>query len=214
MKKLEVPLLTSIKRTSPMEQVSATLNELVKHPIAIAPWPEFNYTPKVEFSIAHGHDCIFIRYFVEETIVKATYYNPDDPVYKDSCVEFFIAFDDEEEYYNLEFNLIGTCKLNFGMARNNRIVVEEDLVRKIRHYTTIENISDANAGMHWALSLMIPVEVFSEHKIKSLSEKKCSANFYKCGDDLPVPHYLCWNNIVSAKPDFHLQQYFGKILFS
>ena len=213
MKKLEVPLLSALNKTSSMQQINASLKQITKHSIAIAPWPDFDYTPRVEFSIAHGNDCIFINYYVEEAVVKATYYNPNDPVYKDSCVEFFIAFNNEEEYYNLEFNAIGTCKLNFGINRKNRIVVAADLVRKIKHYTTIQNITGANLGIHWELSLMIPVEVFYKHKIKSLSGKNCSANFYKCGDDLPVSHYLCWNNIISAKPDFHLRQYFGKILF-
>jgi hypothetical protein len=46
-----------------------------------------------------------------------------------------------------------------------------------------------------------------------LKGKTCRANFYKCGDDLPEPHFLSWNNIIADKPDFHLPQYFGTLTF-
>jgi hypothetical protein len=214
MKKLKVPLLTFINMTSSMGQVSSSLDQLDKQSIDIAPWRAYNYKPEVSFSIAHGGDCIFLKFYVVEDVVKASYYKPDDPVYKDSCVEFFISFDDDEEYYNLEFNTIGTCKLNFGKNRNQRLRISDELIKTIRFLATIRNNTiNHSQGIKWELALAIPTAVFSKHNIKSLSEKKCSANFYKCGDDLPVPHFLCWNNIQSPEPDFHLQEYFGEILF-
>lgn len=215
MKQLEAPLLGNLNRTSSIREISVSLDNILKHPINIAPWPEFKYVPEVYFSIAHNNDCIFIKYYVTEAVVKAAFYKPNDPVYKDSCVEFFIAFNDEQEYYNLEFNATGTCKFNFGINRNDRIVISENLVHTIRYFTSIYNHQekDGTPGIHWELTLMIPVEVFCQHKFTSLSKQTCSANFYKCGDDLPVPHFLCWNNILSAIPDFHRPECFGKILF-
>lgn len=213
MKQLEVPFLSYLKKASSIENISASLDEMVKHPINIAPWPEYNYMPKVEFSIGNGNDCIFLKYYVTEAVVKAAYYHPNDPVYKDSCVEFFIAFSEEEAYYNLEFNAIGTCKLNFGKIRNDRILISENLIRTIRYLATIQN-KVTIPEVQWELTLMIPIEVFSEHKLPSLSGQTCSANFYKCGDDLPVPHFVCWNNIQSDEPDFHVRECFGKILFT
>ncbi len=210
MKLLEAPLLSSLNKTSLPGQVSASLNCLDKHCIDIAPWPEFTYIPKVEFCIAHNKECIFLKYYIQEAVVKAAYYQPDDPVYKDSCVEFFIAFNREEAYYNLEFNAIGTCKLNFGSNRNNRIVVAENLIRKIKYFSNIQNAAN---GVQWELSLILPLEVFSQHVIKSLSGQTCLANFYKCGDDTPIPHFLCWNNIDTPKPDYHVPRCFGKVLF-
>ncbi len=198
---------------SSIEQVSSSLDQLSKELIDIAAWPEYNYKPQVSFSIGHGGDCIFLKFYVTEDVVKASYYKPDDPVYKDSCVEFFISIDGEEQYYNLEFNTIGTCKLNFGKNRNERQRIPEKLIKMIRFLATIQNNTVSNSkGIKWELVLMIPIEVFSKHKIKSFSGIKCSGNFYKCGDDLPVPHFLCWNNIQSAEPDFHLQKYFGEII--
>ena len=33
---------------------------------------------------------------------------------------------------------------------------------------------------------------------------RAKANFYKCGDKLPVPHFLSWKPINVPAPDFHL----------
>jgi hypothetical protein len=44
--------------------------------------------------------------------------------------------------------------------------------------------------------------------------KKCRANFYKCGDDLPEPHFLAWNMINTEEPDFHRPEFFGTLEFN
>jgi hypothetical protein len=210
MKQLQVPLLDTLHKTSPAEQISIMSNTLSRHEINIAPWPDFNYVPKVEFTIAHNDDCIFLKYYVEEAVIKAAYHKSDDPVYKDSCVEFFIAFDNEEAYYNIEFNAVGTCKLNFGMNRKDRIQISEHLIKLINFFSTIKN---AENEIQWELSLTIPIEVFFQHELTSLSGQSCRANFYKCGDDLPTPHFLCWNNIDTPEPDFHVRSCFGRVQF-
>ena len=214
-KQLEVPLIFLQQRPSGIREVSAFLDGMPKHLLDNAPWPEFSYVPEVSFSIGHDNKCLFIKYYVLEAIVKTTYNKPNDPVYKDSCVEFFIAFNGETAYYNFEFNAIGTCKLNFGTNRHNRKIISEKVIGTIKYLATLQNQQgqDVKQGIQWDLTLMIPVEAFSAHKIYSLSGKNCSVNFYKCGDDLPVPHFLSWNNIESVSPDFHLPEYFGSLIF-
>jgi hypothetical protein len=39
------------------------------------------------------------------------------------------------------------------------------------------------------------------------------ANFYKCGDELPTPHFLSWNPIEWKEPSFHRPEQFGKLIF-
>ena len=215
MKRLDVPHLTQLQRTTPMQEISAALDHMPKHRIDNAPWPEFNYVPEVSFSIAHADSCLLLKYYVLESVVKAAWFRTDDPVYKDSCVEFFISMGEDKAYYNFEFNIIGTCKLNYGVDRNERKVVSEKLISSIRYLSSMQNTpgADGSKAVHWELTLMIPTDAFSEHSELSLAGKKCRANFYKCGDDLPVPHYLCWNNIKSPQPDFHLSEYFGEVIF-
>ena len=61
--------------------------------------------------------------------------------------------------------------------------------------------------------MAIPLSIFIHHSFSSLSGKEGRVNFYKCGDQLPVPHFVAWNNIQSAEPNFHLPEFFGEIYF-
>src|SRR5471030_1769809 len=102
-KSLKIPLLSGVGKGISLHGISALLDKN-KNPIDIAPWPQFAGDLKVSFSMAHSGDHIFIKYDVTENEVLARYKHINDPVYKDSCVEFFIAFDDDKAYYNIEFN--------------------------------------------------------------------------------------------------------------
>jgi hypothetical protein len=214
-KKLEAPFIPGLQKISDMREISETLDSLQRHTIEISPWPEYDYVPKVNFSIAHGNDCIFLKYYVSESVVKAEWYKPNDPVFKDSCVEFFVAFGDDKDYYNCEFNVIGTCKFNYGRERGQRKLISEKSISLINYLAIVQNERDQNTRkiIHWELGLMIPVKAFSENQISSLRGKKCRGNFFKCGDDLPEPHFLAWNNIEAPSPDFHVPECFGEIVF-
>lgn len=208
---IEVPFLDTVSQYSAIENISTELNNLVPHKISYAPWALFPYKPDCEFSIAHNGDCIFLKYFVSEDYILARYMQPNDPVYRDSCVEFFIAFAGDDHYYNLEFNSTGTCLLGYCLDNNNIELAAIDVIKEIKHSTLMYN---SEGKVNWELTLVIPVKVFFRHALQSLNLERSRANFYKCGDDLPVPHYLAWNNIKSAKPNFHLPEFFGEITFS
>lgn len=208
---IEVPLLWSVNRHSDLKEVSAALDTLPKNAIANAPWADFSYKPDCAFTIAHHQDCIFLKFFIIESDVLARFTQPNDLVYKDSCVEFFIAFNGEKEYYNLEFNSIGTCYLGYGLEKEGRETADVALIQMIKSETVLYRES---GQADWELTLIIPNVVFYHHQGINLASIKGKANFYKCGDELPVPHYLSWNNIESAQPNFHLSDFFGEISFS
>ena len=211
-----LPLLGVTKATS-IGEISSLLDEQKKHLIDIEPWPaypEYIDLPKVAFSTAHSGDCIFIKYDVTEHEVLARYKQINDPVYKDSCVEFFIIFDNDKSYYNIEFNRLGTCLGRYGSERENRTSLSIELLKKIRYDRTLNQMKDVdNTAINWTLTVAIPIEVFCYHKFSSIQHKKSRINFFKCGDDLSQPHYLAWNNIIADEPDFHLPQFFGKAEF-
>jgi len=211
MKKLEVPFLNSLDVSSAIETVSVTLDSQEKHSIDQQPWQEFPYRPQVQFLIGHSGNCLFLKYFVSESTVRASYFKPNDPVYKDSCVEFFIALNGEGNYYNFEFNILGTCKLNFGSQRNDRKLISEKAISEIQFSTFIRNLHPGI--ILWEITLAIPISAFEEHNIDTFKGKHCKGNFYKCGDELPQPHYLSWNMVISPTPDFHLPQSFGEMHF-
>ena len=53
-------------------------------------WMQNDYRPEVIVKACYSDEYIYVKFLVYETKVKTTYLNVGDPVYKDSCVEFFI----------------------------------------------------------------------------------------------------------------------------
>jgi len=173
-------------------------------------WLNNGYTPNVSFNVAYTSSAILLKYTVQEKNIKAIYRQINDPVYKDSCVELFIAFNNESRYYNLEFNCLGTPLVEYGSGKQGRVTINKQLIKKIESHNSIKTPN----LIEWELILKIPFTVFEYHTITSLKNQVCSVNFYKCGDELPEPHYLSWNNLVSPNPDFHLPEFFGQVKFT
>lgn len=173
-------------------------------------WPAYPYRPKVDFTIAHTGRHILLKYYVEEQHLCVVNVQVNSPVYEDSCVEFFIAFDNLG-YYNLEFNCIGTTLAGYGSSKSDRLLLDTTLIRQIRYEATLSN--EKEDLYKWKLMLVIPMQIFKYHSINSLNGLRCKANFYKCGDLTALPHFLSWTPIEAPEPDFHLTRFFGTLVF-
>ena len=136
-------------------------------------------------------------------------------VCEDSCVEFFISPDDDGVYYNIEFNAIGTCLLGTGTARENSTQANPEIVSRIRRLSSEGDrpFKEKEGEFDWTLTVAIPYEVFFHHSVRDLKGKTFRANFYKCGDNLKVPHYVTWNPVGTKNPDYHQPEYFGLLKF-
>jgi len=210
MKHLTVQPLCADRDTTAGE-IAVLMDGVPKNNLDVVSWPLYPYRPLVRFAMAFEGPRLFIKYFVEENYVRAVYSKPNEPVYRDSCVEFFVAFGDEEEYYNFEFNCAGACLLGYGSERARRELASAEVIGSIQHLAVIKPARNGNANIGWELTIVIPAEAFHHHTIHTFSGKRLRANFYKCGDDLPERCYLSWNKVVSDEPDFHLSEYFGQI---
>lgn len=211
MQQLTIPFIPTNGKEDSFEEISALLNSFHKQSLVYNLWKKSNFTPKASFTIAHNNHTIFIKYFIEEKHVRAFETEINGSVWEDSCVEFFISFGDDGNYYNLEFNCIGTRLAGFVNAKFNKELLPPETVSKV--YTTAVIKTTTRDNKYWELTIAIPATVFIHHSIDTLSGMECRANFYKCGDLLPSPHYLAWSNIESPEPNFHLPEFFGNIRF-
>lgn len=166
----------------------------------------FPYMPKVRFAIAYTDACILLHYKVSEQTVKAVTLEDQGPVWKDSCVEFFSCPGDDGIYYNIESNCAAAVLVAAGPDRNDREPAPAEVLQGIKRYRF-------QSGNDWELALMIPYSTYFKHDITSLAGRRIGANFYKCGDDLPVPHFVTWNPVNTEKPDYHRPEFFGTLLF-
>ncbi|MCC8423689.1 carbohydrate-binding family 9-like protein [Mucilaginibacter sp. UR6-11] len=194
------------------ESVELLLNNSPQQAIDNLLWSDNGYFPRVVFSMAYTDHSLLLKYFVKEKYAIARHTRVNDLVYKDSCVEFFVSFDNGINYYNLEFNCIGTPYAAYGPDKFNRVELPVDEVKRIKVSTQMNNVGKEGIS-EWEITLDIPFGVFVYHNITSLRDAECKANFYKCGDETPDPHYLSWNNILSTEPNFHAPEYFGTVNF-
>ncbi|GAA4788070.1 carbohydrate-binding family 9-like protein [Olivibacter ginsenosidimutans] len=207
---LIIPYVSDINLNSSGVALRESLRKFESHPIARVNWQVYPYTPAVVFKIAHNLDGIILQYQVNERCFKACYTGINEPVYKDSCVEFFISWD-QENYYNFEFNGIGTVLAGYGQSdKASRIFLPEVLIEAIETDATIHG---KKGDFTWDLFIHIPFNTFVYDQLETIKGKKCTGNFYKCGDDLPVPHFLSWNAIDAPEPNFHLPEFFGELVF-
>ena len=192
--------------------------------IDVAQWPERNngYKPEVRFRIAYSQQMLFIEYYVKEANIKALYSeDKDSKPFKDSCCEFFFSPECNNNYYNMELNCIGKGTFAFrrGGRKGPKIAYGEEIMKRIFRYSTLgeapieTSVKENGELFEWKLTVAIPLDCFTETPMEALQGKTMRANFYKCGDDMPKPHFLTWNRIELDKPDFHTPDFFGALTF-
>ena len=186
------------------------------HQIGCVDWQnEYPYAPAVAFRMAHSSGNLLLNYRVSEAFVRAIAAEDNGKVWEDSCCEFFSSPADDGYYYNMECNCAGTLLVACGQGRENREHAPRQVLEKVSRWSSLERapFDTKAAPERWDLALVIPLSAYFKHRIESLSGRTVRANFYKCGDKLPQPHFLSWNRISIDKPDFHRPDFFGELFF-
>lgn len=173
-----------------------------------APWADFPYRPEVRLNVAASDRYLYVDYTVRGLGLKAEFGATNEPVWQDSCVEFFIADPAGKGYRNFEINCIGTLLSAYqeGKGVNVRSISEEDASKVIRHTTLPRETFAEKEGEHeWRVTAAIPWSLMGYECIP----EELRVNFYKCADGSRWPHYLCWAPIDTPEPDFHRPEFFG-----
>jgi len=167
-------------------------------------WKNFHHKPDLKVYTGYCDRSLWLHYCVENDFVRAVCRNDQEPVWQDSCVEFFIGHNDF--YRNFEFNSLGVCLSAFGAVRNERKPLEKEDMSQILRFPSlnIENLPCDNVSSDWSLTVAIPLSL-----IGVKPGDQFVANFYKCGDYTKVPHYISWSAIDTPTPDFHQPAYFA-----
>ncbi len=190
--------------------------EFELHEIGCVNWPEmFPKKPQAHFKIAHSGNEIYIKYYVHEDEVRATFDADNGRPWQDSCVEFFVIPGDDGTYYNLEMSCIGYGLLHSRKPGTRGGGTDPAMVAKVRRLPSMrrEAFGIREGDFCWTLTVAIPVEAFSGSEVPPLCGRTLRANFYKCGDMLLTPHFLSWSPINTPKPSFHEPQFFGELFF-
>ncbi|MFH0735628.1 MAG: carbohydrate-binding family 9-like protein [bacterium] len=176
--------------------------------------------PATLFKLCYTDKALYLISMVKDKYVLALAENNFEPVFKDSCVEFFFTAKNKTNsgYFNLETNCGGT--LLFGYRENilqKSIKVSNRDIAKISLSTTLPKIikTEIIEDTTWVIEYRLPFEILNEYCKVDVPQKNTVwfANFYKCADNSSKPHWLTWNKIEFPEPNFHLPKFFGKIVF-
>lgn len=136
----------------------------------------------------------------------------DDPVYTDSCLEFFIMpVEGDKRYMNFEVNPNGVYLSEIGEKRENRRLIKDlTSVEPVIAPMTLEEEGDTA----WGCDILIPCELISELYGVDFKISECSikCNFYKCADLSVSPHYGAAFPVTTAALGFHNPDCFGNII--
>jgi hypothetical protein len=214
MKKLVVK---EIKTLTPVTLSGAGLlleAQAALNPVDTLNWKDFGYLPGVNFRIAHTGKEIWLKFYVKEKHIRAAETRINGEVHKDSCVEFFLS-PDGQNYYNFEFNCIGTVHLGWGPGRHDRQFVDPALIKKISIGSSLGGspFDEKTGDFSWELMVRIPIECLAFTSLHGLGGIKAKANFFKCGDETSRPHFVTWNPVKTPEPDYHRPEFFGEIYF-
>ena len=169
-------------------------------------WKDFPHLPDVTVYLGYCDQRLWLHYVVANDFVRAVYRQDQEPVWQDSCLEFFVKKGDI--YRNFEFNCLGVCLSALGQDRNSREQLDNVSMAQILRFSslTIDTLPIESVLTDWSLTVAIPLSLIGLN-----SENQFMANFYKCGDKTKVPHYLSWSAIETSTPNFHQPDYFAPL---
>lgn len=153
---------------------------------------------------------IFVKMKSNEKVLRISCRHRDEPVYEDSCLEFFfMAAPAREEYINIEVNACGAYLSQFGKGKENRVFIKE-LTNKAPSVKS--KITDDG----WQTEIFVPCGLISSlYGVDFTAEKgEYYGNFYKCGDKTDVAHYGSFAPMTDLPPGFHNPAQFAKIIVS
>lgn len=214
MNAINIPYLHALNNVDAQTASVILSAEKEYHVINNVNWPlEFPYCPDSKFIIARSNRALYLKFQIEETNIRALYTNDQDPVWEDSCVEFFCQKPHSNTYMNFEFNCIGTCIATTRKGREIDVVpFPENQMKQIERFSSLyrQSFYEKEGLSYWELTVKIPFEIL-EIDPSNLPEKLLG-NFYKCADGTSTPHYVSWNPISTKQPDFHCPEFFGELL--
>lgn len=187
----------------------------MKLKIACNNWPEmYPEQPETEVELTRTDERLCIRYSVHGRQLRAMATEDQQPVWEDSCVEFFCRQQGDTYYMNFETNCIGTMVASKRKGRAVDVVPlkSEEMAQIVRRSSLKrEQIEEKDGVFDWWVEIEIPFTLLLGGRQPEFP-LTLEANFYKCADGTRYPHYLSWQPIDLPKPDFHCPQFFRNLV--
>ncbi len=178
------------------------------------------YRPNALAKLAWDDDALHIIFRVEDRFVRAVARKYQDPVCKDSCVEFFFTPGAQLglSYFNIEINCGGTMLFWWHPQGKPAVPVAAEYGAQVKVAHSLPKVVDPEiqTPTTWTVECRLPLDVVRKYcpAASAPAPGVCwKANFYKCAEANSHPHWLTWSFVDHPTPQFHLPQYFGSLQF-
>lgn len=165
------------------------------------------YTPESYAQLAYvPGKGFYVKLSSKESDPRAVYTEPMDPVFKDSCLEFFACFKKGMGYINCELNSNGAVLSAYGRERADRVRLD-NIAGKFPEVVKVTKRRNS-----WSVVAFIGLDIIKSvyGDVRFREGSVIYGNFYKCGDECAVAHYGSFSPVCSEKPDFHRPEYFAE----
>ena len=160
---------------------------------------------------------------VQDRYVRCLRTQYHDPVWKDSCVEFFAQPQADRGYFNFEFNCGGAflCCYITNPERTAEgfkefVKVPADLGRLIQARSSLPPRVEPEITQEvvWTLGFFIPFALFEPYlgPLGPVAGQAWRGNFFKCADESSHPHWASWAPVDAL--NFHRPTCFGTLRFA
>jgi len=180
------------------------------------------HRPRTRVKLVADAQTIYGIFKVEDRFIRCVHTAFQAPVYKDSCVEFFVQPRPDKGYFNFEFNCGGALLAAYitdprrtegGFADWRPLAPEEG--RRIAVQSSLPPTVDPEIPDRrtWQLAFRIPLDILGAYvgPLTIAAGDVWRANFYKCGDETSHPHWAAWHPVDAL--NFHLPHCFGRLRF-
>lgn len=178
------------------------------------------HMPRVEARVGYDPQALHVIFRVQDRWVRAVTDALHGPVCQDSCVEFFFTPGEDVKagYFNLEVNCGGTLLLHYQrIPRTNPQPLSAELCAQITVAHTLPGRiePELQTPVTWCVACRLPLAVLKGFMpvAEPAPGVAWRANFYKCADATSHPHWLTWAKVDRPRPDFHVPECFGTLMF-
>ena len=181
-----------------------------------------DHRPQTSLQLLHDNHSIHGLFRVRDRYVRCRYQAFGDPVYRDSCVEFFARPKPGLGYFNFEFNCGGAFLCNYITDETRVptgfkacIKLSPGDVSMVQVACSMPKMVEPEIALpvSWWLAFTLPAAVMEKFvgPVGTLSGQTWRANAFKCGNETSHPHWAAWSPVDQL--NFHLTRCFGELVF-
>ena len=183
-----------------------------------------DHRPTTDVRVLHDDEALYVRFDVQDRYVISRCTQYQDPVWRDSCVEFFAQPRADKGYFNFEINCCGVLLASYiedptrlpdGVINKCvRLPIELGSRLTVRSSLTGPIAKEIEADVAWWLEYRLPLAIMEPYlgPLGEVSGQTWRGNFFKCGDKTSHPHWAAWSPI-GERLDFHQPDRFGELIF-